>query len=69
MILDYVRAHGSIARSEAAELCQISPVQARYLLKGLVDQGRLNLVGERRAARYELAGGQATQIRPTETRD
>lgn len=33
MILDYARAYGSIARSQAAELCQISPVQARYLLK------------------------------------
>jgi ATP-dependent DNA helicase RecG len=54
MILDYVGAYGSIARSQAAELCQISPVQARYLLKSLVDQGRLNLVGERRAARYEV---------------
>jgi ATP-dependent DNA helicase RecG len=54
MILDYTRAYGSIARGQAAELCQISPVQARYLLKNLVHQGRLRLVGERRAARYEL---------------
>lgn len=54
MILDYVIAYGSIARSQAAELCQISPVQARYLLRNLVDLGRLRLVGERRTARYEL---------------
>jgi len=47
-----------ILRSQAAELCQVSPVQARYLLKNLVQQGRLRLVGERRAARYEFAASQ-----------
>lgn len=40
-------------RRAVSDLC----VHARYLLKNLVDQGRLRLVGERRAARYELAGG------------
>ena len=52
MILDYVRAYGSITRSQAAELCQVSPTQARSNLKRLVDDGRLRLVGERRTARY-----------------
>lgn len=52
MILDYVRAYGSITRSQAAELCQVSPAQARSNLKRLVDNGRLRLVGERRTARY-----------------
>lgn len=55
MILDYVNAYGSIARSQAAELCQISPVQARYVLKNLVDRGQLRLIGERRTSRYEAA--------------
>jgi hypothetical protein len=31
-------------------------MQARAILKRLVEDGRLRLVGERRAARYELAG-------------
>ena len=52
MILDYVRAYGSITRSQAAELCQVSPTQARANLRRLVDDGRLRLVGERRTARY-----------------
>lgn len=53
MILDYVDAYGSIARSQAAELCQVSPQQARQVLKRLVDEGSLELVGQRRGARYQ----------------
>ncbi len=52
MILDYVHAYGSITRSQAAELCQVSPAQARTNLKRLVEDGRLRLVGERRTAKY-----------------
>lgn len=56
MILDYVKAYGSITRGQAANLCQTSPVQARIVLKRLVEHGALVLHGERRAARYELSG-------------
>lgn len=56
MILDYVRAYGSITRRQAAELCQTSPTLARGSLKKLVEGGRLRLVGERRASRY-VSGG------------
>ncbi|HEY7815980.1 MAG TPA: hypothetical protein VIC62_22235 [Nakamurella sp.] len=56
MILDYVDAYGANTRGQAAEPCQTSPMQARAILKRLVEDGRLRLVGERRAARYELAG-------------
>lgn len=52
MILDYVAAYGSITRSQAAQLCQVSPIQGRGILKRLVDGGQLHLVGERRLARY-----------------
>ena len=55
MIVDYLTAYRSITRSQAAQLCQISPEQARYLLKHMVGSGRLTLVGERRGARYQLA--------------
>lgn len=54
MILDYVRAFGRITRSQAAEVCQVTPPQARTTLERLVEQGRLRLVGERRAAHYVL---------------
>lgn len=54
MILDYVKAYGSITRSQAAQLCQTTPPQGRAILKRLVDNDRLELVGERRGARYEV---------------
>lgn len=54
MIMDYVTAYGHITRSVAAGLCQTSPQEARKVLKSLVDEGRLRLVGERRGARYVL---------------
>ena len=52
MILDYVGAYGRITRAQAAELCQVTPSQARNLLKRLVQEGKLELVGERRGAHY-----------------
>jgi ATP-dependent DNA helicase RecG len=55
MIIDYLAAYDSITRSQAAQLCQTSPAQARHLLKRMVDHGRLVIVGERRGARYQLA--------------
>ena len=52
MIGDYVDAYGSITRSQAAGLCQVSPTQARAVLKRMVDREDLQLVGERRGAKY-----------------
>ena len=52
MIRDYVEAYGSITRGQAAALCQLSPSQARGVLKRLVEDGQLRLVGERRGAKY-----------------
>lgn len=52
MITDYVTAYGSINRSQAASLCQVSPRQARAVLKRMVEQEQLTLVGERRGSRY-----------------
>lgn len=56
MILNYVDAHTRITRREAADLCQISPRQARAVLKRLVDRGDLALRGSRRTAFYERRG-------------
>lgn len=52
MVLQYVQAHGRITRREAADLCQLSSLQARYLLSRLAERGRLALRGSRRGAFY-----------------
>lgn len=55
MILAYVDQFGTITRSKAAELCRLSPGQARAVLKRLTDTGQLKLRGERRGAHYVRA--------------
>lgn len=55
MVLTFVRAHGSIARREVAELCQIDSAGAARLLREMRDEGTLDLIGERRTARYVAA--------------
>jgi len=52
MILTFVARHGGITRGEAAALCHIAPEQASRLLRRLRDEGKLELIGERRTARY-----------------
>ena len=54
MILQYVRAHGRITRREVMELCRVNENQAGYLLRKLLDRGRLRLVGSGRAAYYTI---------------
>ena len=52
MVLTFVDQHDSITRREAADLCRITSEQASRLLRRLRDEGKLTLVGEKRAARY-----------------
>lgn len=52
MILAFVDQFGSITRRKAAELCHLSPAQARVALKRLTDAGELQMLGERRGAHY-----------------
>ena len=52
MVLTFVDRHDSITRREAADLCRITSEQASRLLRRLRDEGKLILVGEKRAARY-----------------
>ncbi|HEX8780884.1 MAG TPA: ATP-binding protein, partial [Nocardioides sp.] len=54
MVITYVSEHGSISRSEAAELCQLSPAQASRLLARMAGDGDLTMTGSRRTARYVL---------------
>lgn len=53
MILQYVDAHGRITRSQAADLCQVGPREARLALEKLVKRGDLVVRGERRGSYYE----------------
>ncbi|MFQ5856198.1 MAG: DNA glycosylase AlkZ-like family protein [Anaerolineae bacterium] len=54
LILDHVRAHGQITRSEVASLCRVSSDQARHLLRRLVQQQQLVARGKGRGTYYEL---------------
>ncbi|MGH3572831.1 MAG: hypothetical protein ACRDUW_13520, partial [Pseudonocardiaceae bacterium] len=53
MVLAYVEAHGRTTRTEATELCAITPAQASRLLRRLAAQGKLVRRGERRGSFYE----------------
>jgi ATP-dependent DNA helicase RecG len=55
MVLQYVGKHGRITRREVAELCRLSPLQARSLLSRLAASGRLMLRGSRRGAHHGLS--------------
>lgn len=55
MVLTYVDQFHSITRGKAAELCRLSPSQARVLLRRLVDAGELQMHGQRRGAYYTRA--------------
>lgn len=54
MVLQYVRAHGRIARKDAASLCRISSLQASYLLRKLAEDGKLRPEGSGRGTTYVL---------------
>lgn len=57
MVVQYATAHGRITRREAAELCGLSSDQASRLLRRLAAQGKLQLCGRKRGARYEPVAG------------
>ena len=54
LIVGYVHTHSRITRTQAAELCQVSPSLAAGLLRDLRLQGRLELRGEKRGSHYVL---------------
>ncbi len=57
MVVRWIEEYGSISRGEAADLCLITGQQATTLLQRLRDEGRIEMTGERRTARYVLVGG------------
>lgn len=54
MILQYIDAHGKITRSEASELCRISPYQASRLLRKLCARGLLEMAGVKPKGAYYI---------------
>jgi len=53
MVIGYVREHGSIRRSEAADLCRISGPQATRLLRRIAGKyPQFEQIGVRRGTRY-----------------
>jgi len=57
MVLDFIRANGTITRAQTASLCRIRPEQATVLLRSMVADGSLALQGERRGSHYVLGDG------------
>ncbi len=54
MVTQYVGQYGSITRSGAASLVQVTPEDASRLLRGMAERGVLVMVGQRRGAHYVL---------------
>ncbi|MDP2232280.1 MAG: ATP-binding protein, partial [Actinomycetota bacterium] len=54
MVLTYVREHGRIARSQVADLCGMTSSQAKRLLSRMVEDGALELRGEKRTSHYVI---------------
>ncbi len=55
MIMEHLRMHGTIKRSQAAELCHLGDDEAKATLRRMVDAGKLALQGEKKGAYYTLA--------------
>jgi ATP-dependent DNA helicase RecG len=53
MVLQYLQKHGSISRSEMAQLCKISENQARTVITRLLKHGQMARSGKGRGTRYE----------------
>lgn len=54
MIMSYIKEHKSIQRTEAADLCRISPFQAKRLLKKMVLENKIVAKGRGRGTFYEF---------------
>jgi len=57
MVLKLVKTKGSIKRSDVMDLCGLSPGQSKTLLGRLVQQGHLEMLGQKRGAIYRLKMG------------
>lgn len=55
MIISFIKEHLSIRRTEAADLCRISPSQAKRLLKKMFLEGKIVAKGRGKGTFYELS--------------
>jgi hypothetical protein len=62
MIESYLAAHGTITRTQAADLCMVDPEEAGRILSKLVDERRLTRQGAKRGTYYML--NQAEPLKP-----
>jgi len=53
LILDYIAKNGRVTRAQTIELCKLGPLQAKYILRKMVQDGKLVPKGTRRGAYYE----------------
>lgn len=54
MIICFIKEHKTVQRTEAADLCRISPFQAKRLLKKMVLEGKIISKGKGRGTFYEF---------------
>lgn len=54
MIIRFIKEHKTIQRTETADLCRISPFQAKRLLKKMVSDGKIIPKGKGRGTYYEF---------------
>jgi ATP-dependent DNA helicase RecG len=54
MVIQYVKKHGKVTRSEAVKLCRISEDQAKRLLTRMVKDGKLAKQGSGKSTFYEI---------------
>lgn len=54
MILSYIKEHKTIQRTEAADLCRISPFQAKRILKKMVLEGKIITNGRGKGTFFEF---------------
>jgi ATP-dependent DNA helicase RecG len=57
LVLKLAKTQGYVTRDNVAELLQISPPQAYRVLHKLAEEGKLNLTGKGRYAKYKLTHG------------
>ncbi|HJJ55201.1 MAG TPA: hypothetical protein O0X50_03850, partial [Methanocorpusculum sp.] len=56
LILQFVEVNGEITKRDVADLLHVSDLQAYRILKSMVDNGYLRMIGARKVAKYVPAG-------------
>ena len=54
MILDYIKENGSISNVETCRILELKPTRVKEILRGMVNDGVLSVVGEKKQRRYVI---------------